>query len=161
MSVRKAIRKSGTVQYRGNRGISVSPFDLVILVDFDDAIIVLVSNQDITVRKKFGTIWIVELVKSRTAHPSLTILPNDLTRLIDQNNAIIRAPRRTSGLRSSWSSGASYQSESFHPLSIVHPDNCIRSINDRSRSKLPNDLVSESIDFNNPIIKLIGDQDIP
>jgi len=127
MSVRKAIRKSGTVQYRGNRGISVSPFDLVILVDFDDAIIVLVSNQDITVRKKFGTIWIVELVKSRTAHPSLTILPNDLTRLIDQNNAIIRAPRRTSGLR----------------------------------SKLPNDLVSESIDFNNPIIKLIGDQDIP
>lgn len=83
--------------------------------------------------------WRIKLVGTRPGGAKLTVLPNDVAALIDEQYAIIGAPLVAMGDGCRWHADARHECQRAHALSVVRANNRVRVCITGTKSELPND----------------------
>src|SRR5260370_41623444 len=90
MTVGKQFGTIGVVERARARLWAIGPGDLFAeAVYFDDAIVGLIDDHDITTGQLDGKHRCVQLVGARACHASLSILPDNLALLVDDDDAVV------------------------------------------------------------------------
>ncbi len=127
--------------------------------DFDDALVGLIGDQYVAVGQESVGDGSVELVGAEAGDAELAVLPNDGASLINEQDAIVGAAGFAI-LGAAWrDAGSSHQCEIAHALGVVGADNAAGGSIVGTVSPLP-DNVACGIDFDDPVVELIGDQKI-
>ncbi len=144
----------------GNSIFAVLPNDgVVFAADFDDALVGLIGDQYVAVGQESVGDGSVELVGAEAGDAELAVLPNDGASLINEQDAIVGAAGFAI-LGAAWrDAGSSHQCEIAHALGVVGADNAAGGSIVGTVSPLP-DNVACGIDFDDPVVELIGDQKI-
>ena len=140
-------------------GLSVLPGDGLIVPDFDHALVGLVGNEHISVRQKGVLAPRVELVRAGAGYPKLAVLPNNVAGPIHQQNTVVCNSIWDCRDDSRRYAGARHQGKSTHSFGIVRADYRVGREIAWTVSKVPDDFTS-GINFNNAVIKLIGDKNV-
>jgi len=143
----------------GDAGRSILPGDGLIVPDFDHALVGLVSNEHISGRQKGVLHRRVELVKAETGYAKLAILPDNLAGLIHKQHPVVCNSIWGIRVDSRWYAGAGHQSKFAHSFGIVGADYRVGREIFWTDSKMPDDVTS-TINFNNAVVKLIGDKNV-
>ncbi len=141
--------------------LAILPNDGVVRTPhFDDALIALIGDEHISARQIGVLHRRVELVGAEAGDAELAILPNDVAIRVDEEHTVINAAgllavRGPAGR----DAGARHQGEVPDALGVVGADDRARGGVARTVSKLPDDVASR-IDFDDPIVELVGNEDI-
>src|ERR1700731_425445 len=103
----------------------------------------------------------IELARAVAAGAELSVLPNDVSRAVDQQHAIVRTARRIGAVwrfgLTAGRSGPGHQSQFTDALCVVDANDGIRREVRGAFTKMPNDLAA-AVDFDHTIVELICDE---
>ena len=124
----------------------------------------LISDEYVAVGKPGILYRSVELIEAVTGDAELPVLPDDVSRAVDQHYAVVGAAVGIGAVGgfglTPGGARAGHQSEIADARGIVDTDDRRRREICRAQAKLPNDLAN-GIDFNHTIVELVGYQILP
>jgi hypothetical protein len=79
---------------------------------------------------------------------------------IDQDYAVVLATIRTVGRGPLGDAGSGYQSKGAHALDVIRAYDRLWPSNARAVSEVPHNLMIERVDLDDPVVELVGNQNI-